>query len=242
VRSIVVFALLALLLSCIPTKERLRSQQNVESKEILEASARGDLEAVKKLLEDNPELVNARNDVGATPLSNALASRFLNRELMVFLLAHGADPNGRGILPLSLAIGKGDKEATLLLLSHGADANRKESYGQRPLHRLLFLPDGSELAELLLGHGAEPDVFVAAAFGDTESLRKLLDADPKLARVAGDDGMTALHWAAIRGHKDAAHLLLARGADPRARNKVGLSSYAAALEGGHEEIARLLAP
>jgi ankyrin repeat protein len=62
------------------------------------------------------------------------------------------------------------------------------------------------------------DVFEAAAIGDVDRLRVLLDGDPALATAWSEDGFTPLHFAAFFGHPEAAKLLVDRGADLDARS------------------------
>jgi uncharacterized protein len=62
------------------------------------------------------------------------------------------------------------------------------------------------------------DVLEAAAIGELERLRVLLDEDPSLANAWSDDGFTPLHYAAFFGQPEAAKLLIERGADLEARS------------------------
>jgi ankyrin repeat protein len=70
--------------------------------------------------------------------------------------------------------------------------------------------------------------FDACAAGDVGQLRQLLDAEPDLVRAvrptASHGGWTGLHEAAKGGHTEAVKLLLARGADPNAR-EAGDNTY-----------------
>src|SRR5215212_520503 len=70
-----------------------------------------------------------------------------------------------------------------------------------------------ETVERLLREGHEPNVHEAAAIGDTERLRELLDRDPALVNAWSPDGGQPLHFAAFFGHVEACRLLLERGAD-----------------------------
>jgi ankyrin repeat protein len=62
------------------------------------------------------------------------------------------------------------------------------------------------------------DVFEAAAIGDVERLRALLDEYAGLPVAWTEDGFTALHLAAFFGHPEAAQLLVERGANLEARS------------------------
>ena len=54
-----------------------------------------------------------------------------------------------------------------------------------------------EIVELLRAAAGDLDVFEAATLGDAPQLRKLLAADPALAKAYSSDGFTALHLAAF---------------------------------------------
>ena len=86
------------------------------------------------------------------------------------------------------------------------------------------------------------DVFEAAALGDVERLRELLDADPAAASATAPDGFHPLALAAFFGRRDAVRLLLERGADVRARGTGAIRTTAleAAAAADETAIARLL--
>lgn len=60
------------------------------------------------------------------------------------------------------------------------------------------------------------DVFEAAAVGDLDAVRGLLDADSGVVGRVASDGFTGLHLAAYFGREEVASILLAAGADPDA--------------------------
>jgi ankyrin repeat protein len=84
----------------------------------------------------------------------------------------------------------------------------------------LYRGDTDRVSELR-ARQPELNVFEAAAFGETERLRELLDRDPASANLYGDDGFQPLGLACFFGHVESARLLLDRGADPNtlARNE-----------------------
>jgi ankyrin repeat protein len=83
--------------------------------------------------------------------------------------------------------------------------------------------------------------FVACASGDAETVRELLQKNPKLVRSTNKQGWTGLHGAAQDGHTEVVRLLLKGGADPNAREP-GDHTYPLhwAAAHGHVEIVRAL--
>jgi uncharacterized protein len=100
-----------------------------------------------------------------------------------------------------------------------------------------------ERAESLLPPEEQLDVFTAAAFGRVGRIERLLDDDPSLARAFAADGFTALHLAVYGGHREAALLLIERGADLDARSTgpvARVPPLGTAAFVGSVELARLL--
>jgi len=93
-----------------------------------------------------------------------------------------------------------------------------------------------------LATDAELDVFEAAALGDASRLRRLLDADSKLAQARSDDDFTALHYAAFFDGPETALLLVEHGADVNAfaDNDLGVHPLNSAAAARRPEVAAIL--
>jgi ankyrin repeat protein len=166
------------------------------------------------------------------------------------LVEAGLDPNvpdADGELPLHLAAHAGRRDLVVDLLRHGARPNEPNFDGQTALEVALALPETAaaraEVLAVLRSAGAisrpaseqpERDVLFeraadAVAFGDLDTLRRMLDEEPALvhARSPRPHRATLLHYCAANGTEhprqrtppnapQVAELLLQRGADPNA--------------------------
>ncbi len=123
--------------------------------EIHDAAKSGDLEKVKALLKDNPDLVFSKDDRGNSPLHWAAFSG--QEEVAELLLTNKAAvdaKDNKGNTPLHNAAGNGHKDVVELLLVHKADVNAKANNGATPLHNAAAW-GRKDVAELLLAHKAE---------------------------------------------------------------------------------------
>ncbi|KAG7325530.1 hypothetical protein KOW79_011846 [Hemibagrus wyckioides] len=127
-------------------------------RELFEACRSGDLERVKKLL--SAENVNSRDTAGrkSTPLH--FAAGFGRRDVVSYLLQHGANVHARddgGLISLHNACSFGHAEVVNLLLRHGADPNSRDNWNYTPLHEAA-IKGKIDVCIVLLQHGAEPSV------------------------------------------------------------------------------------
>ena len=121
--------------------------------EIDDAARNGDLEKVKTLLKDNPDLVSSKDKWDRTPLHWAAFGG--HKDVATLLLASKAEVNAKAIAgrtPLHLAAGRGHKDVAELLLANKAEVNATDTDGETPLH-MAVAGEHKGVAELLRQHG-----------------------------------------------------------------------------------------
>jgi ankyrin repeat protein len=123
---------------------------------IIDAARLGQLERLKSILDQQPELLHARvSKSDSTPLHHAV---FNGRDSVVQeLLARKADvhaTNSAGLTPLHDCVHRGTTEAAAMLLDHGANITARNSAGQTPLAYALA-KNRPDMAELLRQRGAQ---------------------------------------------------------------------------------------
>ncbi len=189
------------------------------SDEIHKAASGGDLEKVKALLKDNPDLVFSKDRVGKTPLY--LAAVTGHKDVVKFLLASKADVNAKDIsgqTPLCGVALSGHKDMVELLLASKADVNAKANNGHTPLHEAAY-GGNKDVVELLLASKADVNAKAnrgqtplhEAAFGGNKAVAELLLASKADINAKDGQGKTPLYWAVVRGKKDVAELLRQHG-------------------------------
>jgi ankyrin repeat protein/L-ascorbate metabolism protein UlaG (beta-lactamase superfamily) len=197
----------------------------VEPKEIFGAAQKGNLGKIRALVEKKPELIDARDREGETPLHKAAAAGHV--EIVEYLLSQGADIealNNDNQNPLFHAAYYGKAPAVQLLLDKGADFKGRDRYGRTVLHYPvregfedvveilvkkgmdITVEDGMGVSPLRFaiegGHSGIMEVFVTAGALDVE----------------GNAGSQALHLAAKQSQKDIVDLLLSWGAATKSKD------------------------
>jgi ankyrin repeat protein len=157
-----------------------------------------------------------------TPLHWAI--REGHKDMIEWLLAGGANPNADGGDyhplggPLSWAIWFGDIDTAVLLVSHGADIHRKtHNYPGTPLYDAVLGGDRAMTEALVTKTGDTraakwAPLLATVVSGDIQAVEDLL-AKGADVNAKSERGVSALHVAAGKGHKDIAELLITRGAD-----------------------------
>jgi len=194
--------------------------------ELLLAVRVGDVEAIQRLLRNDPALASARlfgKDGGAgTPLHLVAdwPGYFPNGPQIVRLLIDaGADPNAlttsRGSqpgpgdeTPLHYAASSDDVDVAEALIEGGADIETPDGSIGTPLDNAVGYGCW-HVARLLVARGARVDkAWHAAALGMLGRLEALLGSDPPAEEVS-----QAFWHACTSGQRRAAEFLLSRGAD-----------------------------
>lgn len=106
-----------------------------ESAALRTAASNVDLKRVQALLEDNPALVDGKDERGGTPLHEA--ARNGHRKVAAMLVVHGARidaEDSEGNTPLHLAAENGNPNIVELLLARRAEVHATNRLGNTPLH------------------------------------------------------------------------------------------------------------
>jgi ankyrin repeat protein len=161
------------------------------------------------------------------------------------LVDRGADvnaTNGAGATPLHHACREERVEMATFLLAHGAASSLaiRDAWGNTPL--ILAAGGGTRRRDtpVFTPSGA---VFTSAQVPIAPSVQLveiLIDAGADLA-TATNQGNTALHIAAYRGHAAVVATLLSRGADRTARNSIGETAEDLARRYDQTEVLEVLA-
>lgn len=215
----------------------------------IRAITKRDLPAIEQLLSQNARNVNLAAPDGKTALM--LGAGAARADLVRALLAAGADVNAtnvRGGTALMYAATQGETEIVAALLSRGAAVNARAENDWTAV-TLAAATGQAAVVRQLLDAGA--DANIADIYGWTplmravdsdrsEVVRVLLQNKSVRVNARDDQGETALHHAAARGSLEIARLLLARGADPRAKDAAGRIPATVAAAQGQAKLANYL--
>ncbi|MEW5922699.1 MAG: ankyrin repeat domain-containing protein [Candidatus Zixiibacteriota bacterium] len=216
---------------------------------IHEAAVAGKLDSVIEMLSMDPELLNARDETGMTPLHCAAYNNHL--ELAAYLISKGADVNAakdNNSRPLHGAAFYNCPQIVKLLLEHGADIEAANTSGYTPL--LSAAAAGRvEPARILVEHGANIHVktqegvtpFLLAGWNNQIELMKFFIDQGIDLNEPDQWGNTPLIMACQSGRTEIVKLFLDHGVNINAVNNQGENALLAAMLNGRTEAACLLA-
>ena len=188
----------------------------METGSIHDAAASGDLDAVKKIVELDPQSVNEDDKYDWRPIFHAGLRR--HYDVVKYLIDRGADLAAHDGYALHYAGEVPDnKEVVALLVAYGGlDAHAKPS---------------TELARQ----------FIYAVFlANLPRVNALLRENAELTQERYARGDTALHHAARNGDLEIVQQLVSRGADPNAMSDHAHFPLYCAAGHGHVETTRYL--
>lgn len=211
------------------------------SERSFELLQKGELDALRQLLEQDPATSESRDTAGVSLLMHTLyrghrdlAERIASKKKALDIFE-------------ATALGRLDRLKQCLADKAALDSFSKDGF--TALHFSCFFGQ-PEATRLLIEHGAAVDAVAAnpmqvmplhsaASARNLEAARLLLEhGAPVNARQHG--GWVPLHAAAQNGDRPMVDLLLQYHADPKLANDEGKTPAMVAREKGHAEIARLL--
>ncbi|KAK9126728.1 hypothetical protein Scep_015574 [Stephania cephalantha] len=210
------------------------------------AAAHDQVEELSRLIKEivelgtegsRPAALDCRDKEGRTPL-HLSASRG-NLKCAKMLIEAGADKNAKsldGRTALYRAAAGGDTKMAALLMEMGADPTvTAETTGRTPLE-IAQEKGNVEVIEVLEQREL---MLTAARRGDLATMRGLLKRGAK-ANHSDQYGLTTLHAAAIKRHKEIVSVLIESGMHLECEDKEGHTALHLAVEGGSLETVELL--
>lgn len=195
---------------------------------IVGAVRRGDVQAVRRYLNENPKYIRQRHGANRTLLT--YAAFFKQPEVVRILVDSGADVNHEGFMrmtPLADGLaswgGRADDavmfEIASILVRAGAAIDHRDGYGETPIFwavtkqyvsvvRLLIAHGANVNAIDNTGGGAGDSVLLRAATLDNEEIVRMLLRAGASASVKNARGKTALDVAIKYGHDNVVSVLL----------------------------------
>jgi ankyrin repeat protein len=219
----------------------LSVSQNLKSQEIFDAIRNGDIGKVKELVENDPQLVKARNARQFTPLH--VAADVNNENIVSYLLEKGADPDAKGNndwTPLLYAKNIGIAK---LLVNNGADVNEGMPIAWALVNRR------KEIVDYLIDMGAKlPEVKTSQ--GLLFLVRSLRCGSDKILKIYLQQGFdllyesksknNLLHYASESNSSELIDQLIGDGVQANKTNIFGWTPLHIAAASGNLEVVKSL--
>jgi ankyrin repeat protein len=202
----------------------------------------GHLAEVSRLVDEDPALLRAKDERGASALLTACYTG--NKEVRDFLLARTPE------LELHEAAAAGQLSRVQELAEADPEAAKSYSPDGFPIMALAAVFGHQEVARYLLGKGADLNAVASNGSGYTALTGAVASGHASLSAWLAENGANVnyryangyspLLAAAANGHLGIVRMLLARGADLDARTGDGKNALALAEERKHSEVADYL--
>lgn len=132
-------------------------RQHKQQLDIYESASIGDIDNLKKQLDQDSNLLNTYSIDGFTPLG--LSCFFGHYNIVKYLIDRGANVNIASnnqlkVAPIHSACAISNYDITVLLLKSGANVNAKQMQGVTPLHSVAHNGQ-TKLAKLLIDSGSD---------------------------------------------------------------------------------------
>lgn len=220
-------------------------------RDIFYAANVGDLELLRRFVEEEKVDVNIRGDDEVTPLHWAAYKGHF--QLVRYLVERKAEidaPNkSEGHTPLMWAAIGGYIKIVHFLLKSGADAHKVDGRGYNALHHAIqynqnvvghYLLNEAGLKIDSTDHEGHTALLWAAYTNHEEAVRYLLSQGANV-NAQDNGGSSALHWAAVKGNASVVNALLTVGhANPNLKDKESATPTDAAQKKDQFKVAKIL--
>ena len=214
-----------------------KTTKMLQTEKLFKALNKKNFTLVKKMIKENPHLLEAKDKNGNTPLLRAVY--LSDKELLKHLLSLGANPNIQdkfGKTPLHYTLDEEDLEIVKMLLDNKASLNIRDEDGYSPLHRAINCWWANKTAKFYILNGADLNIkdkrlmtpiFYSISQNNYHLSKLMIEKGAKL-NIKSEWGTTPLHYVK---EKNLAELLLEKGSDVKAMDNRGntplhyISSY-----------------
>ncbi|KAL6498893.1 hypothetical protein OROHE_026400 [Orobanche hederae] len=219
--------------------------------DVFSASAYGDLEKLRKFVENDGVSLSQPDGNGYYALHWAALNNLA--DIVQYIIDRGGDVDAKdnaGQTALHWAAARGSIAAADVLLQNGARVEAADSNSYRPVHVAAQYGHTAFLNHIVATYHADfnvPDndgrspLHWAAYKGFSDTIRLLLFRDA-CQESQDKEGCTPLHWAALRGNVEACSVLAHTGSkkELKLKDKEGKTPIELAFEKGHRHIALFL--
>lgn len=227
------------------------NNQQVIINDVYGAAAYGDLEKLRKFVEEDGESLSSPDPNGYYALQWAALNNF--PLIVQYIIEHGGDVNDTDNAQqtaLHWAAVRGSLAVVDVLLQNGARVEAADANGYRAVHVAAQYGQTAFLNHIIAKYNADfdaPDndgrspLHWAAYKGFADTIRLLLFRDANQGRQ-DKEGCTPLHWAAITGHVEVCTVLVHAGTKEEllVKDRAGFTPLQLASDKGHRQVAFVL--